>query len=306
MTAEVMQLLNCKPGGIYIDGTLGGGGYAAAICRAIGDDGCLIGIDQDPAAIANAHDRLSTYRNQKYIVHDNFAHVPAILQQLNISAADGIVLDLGMSFNQLENSERGFSFKYDQPLDMRMDPNTALTAADLVNTCSESELSHIFFSFGQEPMARRIARQIVKTRQRHPITSSLMLAQLISDLSGGFGKKKRLHPATRAFMALRIAVNAELDRLQTFLDGVLNCLDAGGRLCIVAFHSLEDRIVKRQFKTWATGCICPPDLPRCGCGRQPQASLLTGKPVMPTDREISANPMARSARLRAVEKTPCV
>ena len=303
MREEAVTCLACRPGGIYVDGTLGGAGHARAICERIMPGGRLIGIDQDRAAIAHAESILEAYAKQIALFHGNFIQLPDYLNQLKIDAVDGILLDLGLSQYQLEASGRGFSFQKDEPLDMRMDDRSPLRAADLVNDLEEQELVHIFKAYGEERWSKRIARAVVAARASGPVASSRQLADLVSAaVPGRAAAQQKIHPATRVFMALRIAVNKELERLETFLDVAVDLLVPGGRLCILSFHSLEDRIVKQRFRLLAQGCICPPDLPVCACGRQPTVRLITRKAMKPDAREIARNPMARSTRLRAVEK----
>lgn len=303
MLNEAVELLACRPGMIIADCTLGGSGHAHSICQKIQPGGLLIGIDQDPEAILNARKVLQPFAAHIRLYHGNFIHLPDYLAQLQIAAVEGILLDLGLSLNQLEQSGRGFSFKKDEPLDMRMDVRSPTTAADLVNSLDETGLEKIFRKFGEERWARPIARRIFKTRQREPIHTSLQLAQIVIQAiprKAVFNQK--IHPATRVFMALRIAVNRELETLEAFLPAAVNLLKANGRLCVLSFHSLEDRIVKHSFKSLATGCTCPPKLPRCICGQKPLVRVLTKKVKRPSEQEVSMNPMARSTRLRVVEK----
>jgi 16S rRNA (cytosine1402-N4)-methyltransferase len=305
MRQEAVTCLACRPGGIYVDGTLGGAGHARAICERIMPGGRLIGIDQDRAAIAHAESFLEAYANQIALFHGNFIQLPDYLNQLNIKAVDGILLDLGLSQYQLESSGRGFSFQKDEPLDMRMDVRSPLRAVDLINDLEERELIHIFKTYGEERWSKRIARAVVAARDRGPLETSRQLADLVSSaVPGRAAAQQKIHPATRVFMALRIAVNEELERLTAFLEIAADLLAPGGRLCILSFHSLEDRIVKQRFRLLAQGCTCPPDLPVCACGKRPQVRLITRKALRPDAREIALNPMARSTRLRAVEKLP--
>ncbi len=302
MIKEVIDYLNCSPGKTYVDGTLGGGGHAQAILEAIGPDGCLIGIDRDPDAITYSGESLHRFKPNVQIFHDNYTYLPQILSRLHISRVDGILLDLGLSLYQLEGSGRGFSFMRDEPLDMRMNPEQGYTASELVNKRSEKDLAHILSEYGEEPWAVRIAKCIVDGRRHQPIGSSLQLAEIVKKAVSPRHRRGRIHPATRTFQALRIAVNQELETLEKFLDEATNLLNPGGRLCIVSFHSLEDRIVKVRLKALARGCTCPPHFPRCVCAKRPQVSILTKKPVRPGQAEVQANPMARSAKLRAAER----
>ena len=303
MLKETVDYLNCKPGKIYVDCTLGGSGHAKAICKEIAPEGLLIGIDQDNDSIRNAKKVLKPYESIVRIFHDNFVNLPVILRQLNISAVDGILLDLGISFHQIESSGRGFSFNKDEPLDMRMNAASGPTVEDLINSVSEKDLRHIFKIYGEERRARQIARRIIQVRGQKEISSSKQLAQIVCD---AIPKKarvhQRIHPATRVFMALRIAVNQELDRLEAFMENVVDLLNPKGRLCVLSFHSLEDRIVKQRLKILEKGCICPPDFPKCVCNKKKAIRILTPKVLRPTKEEIAVNPRARSTRLRAIEK----
>jgi 16S rRNA (cytosine1402-N4)-methyltransferase len=303
MPNEVVYYLNCRPGKIFVDGTIGGCGHTGKICEKISPDGLLIGIDQDMDAITNAEKILGSYASNIRLFHGNFIHLPDFLAQLKIAAVDGILLDLGVSLHQIENSGRGFSFRKDGPLDMRMDKQSAKTAESLINNLTREDLRKLFKDYGEERWAKQIAHKIVEVREQKKIRSSKQLAQIVIAAIPRHGlSKQKIHPATRVFMALRIAVNQELDRLQTFMEQAADFLNPGGRLCVLSFHSLEDRIVKQQLKALEKGCSCPPQLPMCVCGQKPQVSILTKKVVRPTTEEIIANPMARSTRLRAAEK----
>jgi len=303
MLNEVVNYLNCRPGNVYVDGTLGGCGHARAICEKIIPGGTLIGIDQDIDAVSNAETVLKDYSLNIHLFHGNFEHLPEFLEQLEIDSVDGILLDLGLSQHQIENSGRGFSFRKDEPLDMRMDIQSRQTAQELVNDLSQQELQKLFREYGEERRAKQIVKNIARIRLREKIRTSKQLAQIIIDsIPAQAASKQKIHPATRVFMALRIAVNRELERLETFLEHAVDLLNPGGRLCVLSFHSLEDRIVKQRFKALEKGCTCPPKLPQCVCGQQPQLRILTKKVVRPTEEEIAANPMARSTRLRAAEK----
>ena len=305
MPVEAIRYLNCRPGGCYVDCTLGGAGHASQICRKILPGGTLIGIDQDVDAVENAREVLAPCKANVNIFHDNFVNLPRILDQLKISAVDGILLDLGLSLHQIEASGRGFSFNRDEPLDMRMNKISGITAGDLINNESEAALARIFRDYGEERRAKSIARKVVSERKKHPIQTSGELARIIID---ALPKKRRhgrrIHPATQVFMALRIAVNRELEVLQKFLGFFVDYLKPGGRLCVLSFHSLEDRMVKQRFVTLARECICPPGLPQCVCGHKPVVQILTRKVIRPTSEEIANNPMARSTKLRAIEKLP--
>jgi 16S rRNA (cytosine1402-N4)-methyltransferase len=303
MLNETIHYLNCRPGKTYTDCTLGGSGHAKAICERIQPNGLFIGIDQDIDAIINAQNALQSYSSNIHLFHGNFLNLPQYLAQLKIDAVDGILLDLGLSLHQLANSGRGFSFNTDEPLDMRMDNRSATTAADLINNLAEEALRKIFRDYGEERWARQIARRIVNERAQKKIQTSKQLARIVQSAIPRRGpSEQRIHPATRVFMALRIAVNKELDVLKTFMAGVADWLNPSGRLCVLSFHSLEDRIVKQHINAMQKGCICPPKLPECACGKKSVMRSLTKKVLRPSDKEIAANPMARSTRLRAAEK----
>jgi len=302
MLEEAVDMLACRPGKIIVDGTLGGSGHARRICEQIDPDGVFVGIDQDQDAIDRARRVLPVDGRRIHIVHGNFADLPTFLSQLGIDAVDGILIDIGLSLHQIEASGRGFSFSRDEPLDMRMDVRSDVTAADLVASMAERELAQTFSRYGEERWAARIARHLVAQRKIHPVTTSAQLARLVSEaVPAVASRKQKIHPATRVFMALRIAVNRELEVLDRFLEIAVDLLNPGGRLCVLSFHSLEDRIVKHRFRAMERPCTCPPTFPRCVCGRSARVRLLTRKVLRPTDAEIRKNPMARSTRLRAVE-----
>jgi 16S rRNA (cytosine1402-N4)-methyltransferase len=303
MPKEVEYYLNCRPGKICVDGTLGGCGHAREICENILPNGLLIGIDQDMDAITNAEKILASYTSNIRLFNDNFIHLPDILSQLKIATVDGILLDLGISLHQIENSGRGFSFRADEPLDMRMNKQSGQTAERLINKLDRENLRNLFRDYGEERWAKQIAYKIVTARKQQKIRTSKQLAQIVIDAIPGHAlSKQKIHPATRVFMALRIAVNRELERLNTFMEQAADLLNPGGRLCVLSFHSLEDRIVKQRLKALEKGCTCPPRLPLCICGQKAQVRILTKKVVRPSKDEVSANPMARSTRLRAAEK----
>ncbi len=296
-------MLACRPGKTIVDGTLGGCGHARRICEQIAPGGVFIGIDQDDDAIAHARRHLSYTDPRTHLVHGNFADLARILARLDVAAVDGIIIDIGLSLHQIEASGRGFSFARDEPLDMRMDVRAPMTAADLVATLGERDLADLFKRYGEERWAVRIARHLVAERRRQPIATSLQLARSVAAaIPAAAARRQPIHPATRVFMALRIAVNRELEVLDRFLATAMDALNPGGRLCVLAFHSLEDRIVKQRFRQMAHPCTCPPSFPQCVCGRQATVRLLTRKVLRPAAAEIRANPMARSTRLRAVEK----
>ncbi|MCW7752562.1 16S rRNA (cytosine(1402)-N(4))-methyltransferase RsmH [Desulfobotulus sp. H1] len=303
MPAEVLTFLHSEKEGIYVDATLGGCGHARRILESSGPETRIIGIDQDTYAIAHAREKLASFGRQVEIVHGNFSDIGPILDDLNIPAVDGILADLGLSLYQLEASGRGFSFRGDEPLDMRMNPKAALSAAELVNTKCEQELKTIFREFGEERFAGPIARRIVEARKNAPVTSTGQLADIIQkSIPTKHRVKQKIHPATRVFMALRIAVNQELDRLDTFLETAPRMLRPGGRMVVLSFHSLEDRRVKQAFRKLAFPCTCPPDFPVCNCGKQTEFQLQTIKAVKPGSQEVLINPMARSTRLRALQR----
>jgi 16S rRNA (cytosine1402-N4)-methyltransferase len=303
MLNEAIHYLNCRSGKIYTDCTLGGAGHAKAICERILPDGMLIGIDQDMDAITNARVALQSYSSYIHLFHGNFKDLPQYLTRIKLDAVDGILLDLGLSLHQLESSGRGFSFQKEEPLDMRMDNRSSTRASDLINELKEDALRKLFKDLGEERWSKQIARSIVKQRRQNKIETSRQLAGIVSKaVPRGKAATQRIHPATRVFMALRIAVNRELEVLDQFMSGVANWLNPGGRLCVLAFHSLEDRIVKQHIKAMEKGCICPPKVPQCACGRKPLMRSLTKKVVRPGDDEITRNPMARSTRLRAAER----
>ncbi|HEV8703246.1 MAG TPA: 16S rRNA (cytosine(1402)-N(4))-methyltransferase RsmH [Candidatus Polarisedimenticolia bacterium] len=298
---ETLEALRCRPGGFWVDGTVGAGGHAEAILRATAPDGRLLGCDRDPDALAATSKRLAPCGERVLLRHADYRRLPALLDELGLDAVSGILLDLGVSSLQLDDPERGFSFREDGPLDMRMDRTQPATAADLVNSAPADRLASILETFGEEPQARRIARAIARARARAPITTTRALADIVSDAiparRGG-----RIHPATRAFQALRIAVNAELDGLDRLLEDAARRLLPGGRIVVIAFHSLEDRIVKGSLRGLTRRCLCPRDLPVCACGRPGILKPVTPRAVRPATAEIEDNPRSRSARLRAFER----
>jgi len=302
LAREVMEQLAPRPGGIYLDGTLGGGGHSELILEKIGPDGLLIGIDRDPAALAAASERLRRFGNCFRPLQGSFGDLAALLQQEGISALDGLLLDLGVSSHQLDTDERGFSFRLDGPLDMRMDRSCGDSAADLLQDCSAGELEQIIKEFGEERWAKKIALRIVQARQEAPITTTLQLADLVAATIPRRFHEERIHPATRTFQALRIAVNQELEQVEQGVRAGIAALKTGGRIAVISFHSLEDRIVKHLFREAATGCTCPPRMPYCVCNKKPQLRILTGRPVIAGPEETDRNPRARSAKLRAAEK----
>lgn len=294
----VLAYLQPHPGGTYIDATVGGGGHAEAILEASAPDGRLLGMDTDPDALRRAQRRLHRFGHRVVLVRGNFGNLAAIARRRGFEPADGILMDLGVSADQLADPKRGFSFQLEGPLDMRMDPSLPRTAADLVNGLAEEELARVIRTYGEERFARRIARAIVRSR---PVRTTKELADIIERVVPR-RPGQRLHPATRTFQALRIAVNDELGALERALPQALEILRPGGRLVVISFHSLEDRIVKQFFHREARDCICPPRQPICVCGHKARVRILTRKPVTPSPEEVARNPRSRSARLRAVEK----
>ena len=302
---ESLDLLAPRPSGVYVDGTVGLGGHSQAILEKIQPGGWLIGIDRDGEALKKAGKRLHALAGSFRAVHDNYKNLPLILNRLNIGAVDGILLDLGVSSWQLTSEARGFSFQSDAMLDMRMDRTQSRTAADIVNDMPEKELADIIYQFGEERLSRRIAAAIVDERTKTPVTRCSQLANIISRVIPAHGSmrgRSHIHPATRTFQALRIAVNEELEGLEEFIMEAAGFLKQGGRLVVIAFHSLEDRIVKRACRRLAGQCVCVAPTELCQCSRQTSGKILTSRPVTPGTEELDANPRARSARLRAVEK----
>ncbi|MGD0795261.1 MAG: 16S rRNA (cytosine(1402)-N(4))-methyltransferase RsmH [Dehalococcoidales bacterium] len=296
LLTETLDALAVQPGGRYIDCTLGGAGHAAAIMEKASPGGQLLGIDADPEAIVRAREKLDAYRDAVLLVNDNFTNLQSICIKYDFFPVHGILLDLGLSSMQLDDSGRGFSFQHDDPLDMRFNPHQKITAASIVNTSPEERLANIIYAYGEESQSRKIAREIVKAR---PIDTTLHLAQLIENTIGRRGK---IHPATRTFQALRIAVNQELEHLESVLKQAIELLGYEGRLVVISYHSLEDRIVKQFLHQEARGCICPPETPICVCGHTPRLRIVNKKVIMPSADEIAYNPRSRSAKLRAAER----
>jgi 16S rRNA (cytosine1402-N4)-methyltransferase len=298
---ETIEYLNCKKDGIYIDGTLGRGGHTEVILEKLQGTGMLIGIDRDIEAINKVKERYGNLENL-FLFHDNYVNIPAIMEKMGIKEVDGMLFDLGVSSPQFDNPERGFSYNYDAPLDMRMDQEQKLTAADLVNGYSQEELTRIIRDYGEEKWASRIAEFIVNYRKRKPIESTLELVEIIKAAIPAAARRTGGHPARRTFQALRIATNDELNQLEEMLDRVVPYLRKGGRICVISFHSLEDRIVKNKFRELAWKCTCPPDFPVCVCGQKAELKIITRKPVTASEEELGDNPRARSAKLRVAEK----
>lgn len=298
---ETLEGLNIRPDGVYVDGTLGGGGHAEGICSKLGPDGLLIGIDRDREALAASSARLKKYECAKQFVHSNYADIRDILRDLGIPSVDGIVADLGVSSYQLDEESRGFSYMHSAPLDMRMDQDAAFSAYDVVNGYSRERLTEIIREYGEEKWASRIAGFIVKARENAPVETTGQLTEIIRSAVPAKARREGPHPAKRTFQAIRIEVNDELGGLRTAVDQFIDVLAPSGRLCIITFHSLEDRIVKQGVAARENPCTCPPGLP-CVCGKKPDLRRVTKKPVIPSASEIAANPRARSAKLRIAEK----
>jgi 16S rRNA (cytosine1402-N4)-methyltransferase len=302
MPAEVLAYLQPQAGGLFLDGTLGGGGHAALLLEASAPSGRLIGFDRDSAAIKAATSSLSRFGDRFTPVNSNFDAAGSLLPSMGIEAIDSFVLDLGVSSHQLDSGDRGFSFQQDAPLDMRMDSSSGESAAELLARLSHGELARIIREYGEDRWAGRIASFICKARETREIETTLQLAELVKSAIPRGAWEERIHPATRTFQALRIAVNDELGSLERGLQSIIRLLRPGGRGVVISFHSLEDRIVKQMFKRMAGGCTCPRDLPVCSCGNLPEVRILTTRPVVATAGELAQNPRSRSAKLRAVEK----
>lgn len=299
---ETVNGLNIRPDGIYVDGTLGGGGHAYEICRRLGDKGSIVGIDQDEAAIEAAGIRLKDFGEKVTIVRSNYCEMKSVLQGLGIDKVDGIVLDLGVSSYQLDTAERGFSYREDAPLDMRMDRRQTMTARDIVNDYSEKDLYRVIRDYGEDRFAKNIAKHIVIEREKRSIETTGQLTEIIRGAIPMKFQKKSGHPAKRSFQAIRIELNRELDVLKNSLDDMIDLLNPGGRLCIITFHSLEDRIVKSAFKKNEDPCTCPKDFPVCVCGKVSKGSILTRKPILPSQEEMEENSRSKSAKLRIFER----
>ncbi len=295
---ETIENLQIKPDGIYVDGTLGGGGHSSRIVSALGGRGRLIGIDQDEAAIEAAGQRLSPYQDRVTLIRDNYCNVRQALRQLAIEKVDGILLDLGVSSFQLDHSERGFSYRYDTPLDMRMDLRQTQTAKDIVNQYTEKELYRVIRDYGEEQFAKNIAKHIVRERERAPIETTGALNEIIKAAIPAKMRATGGHPSKRTFQAIRIECNRELEVLKDSMDDLIDLLNPGGRLCIITFHSLEDRIVKTAFRRNENPCTCPPDFPVCVCGQASKGRVITRKPIFPSAEELTINKRAKSAKLR--------
>ena len=294
---ECIEGLSIKPNGIYVDGTVGGAGHSVEIAKRL-DKGRLIAIDRDPTAVEVASERLKGYNAA--VVKANYSEIDEVLKSLSIDKADGVLLDLGVSSHQLDKAERGFSYHNDAPLDMRMSCE-GLSARDVVNTYSYEELSRILFEYGEEKFSRSIASAIVRTRETKPIETTLELAEIIK-ASVPQRVRREKNPCKKTFQAIRIEVNSELEHLSVALDKAFDVLNSGGRLCVISFHSLEDRLVKQRFASFCKGCVCPPDFPQCVCGRKPKGRLVNRKPILASQDELEENNRSRSAKLRIIEK----
>jgi 16S rRNA (cytosine1402-N4)-methyltransferase len=298
---EAVEALNIRPDGVYVDGTAGGGGHSFAIASRL-ENGLLIAIDQDENAIAAASARLAPLGERAKVVRNNFSNLNDVLELCNINEIDGLLLDLGVSSHQLDEAERGFAYQNDAPLDMRMDRRQSKTAYDVVNTYSQEELKRILFTYGEEKFSGRIAAKILAAREKKPIETTGELADLIKSAIPAAARDGGHHPAKRSFQAIRIEVNAELDVILPAIESAVSHLRPGGRIAIITFHSLEDRLVKQAFARLASGCTCPKDLPICVCGKKPLVKVISKKPILPGELELEENPRARSAKLRVAEK----
>ena len=299
---ETIDGLNIKPNGIYVDGTLGGGGHAYEVCKQLGENGRFIGIDQDEAAIAAASMRLDEFKDKITIIRSNYCEMKSRLQEIGVEKVDGIVLDLGVSSYQLDNAERGFSYRVDVPLDMRMDTRQSMTAKNIVNDYTEMELYRIIRDYGEDKFAKNIAKHIVLARNEKEIETTGELIEIIRRAIPMKFQKTSGHPAKRTFQAIRIELNRELDVLRDSLDSMIDLLNDGGRICIITFHSLEDRIVKNIYRTNENPCICPPNFPVCMCGMESKGKVVSRKPVLPSIEELEINSRSKSAKLRIFEK----
>ena len=299
---EAVGQLQVRPDGIYVDGTLGGGGHAREVCRRLGPSGRLIGIDRDADALRAAGERLAEFSDRVRIVKNNYCNIREVLSELGIDRVDGILLDLGVSSHQLDQADRGFSYREDAPLDMRMDRGQTLDARTIVNEYPEEELFRIIKTYGEERFARSIARNICRARERAEIRTTFELVEIIRNSVPAKVRNSKGHPARRTFQAIRIECNRELEALRTALDNMVDLLADRGRLCIITFHSLEDRMVKQSFREKENPCTCPPDFPVCVCGRRPLGRVITRKPILPGIEETEGNARARSAKLRVFER----
>lgn len=301
LLTECMNGLNIKPGGTYVDGTAGGAGHSAEIAKRL-DGGSLIAIDQDETAVAVATQRLDALQKNTKVVRSNFCEIAAVCKDLGVEGIDGVLLDLGVSSYQLDTAERGFSYSADAPLDMRMDNRKTLNAHTVVNTYSEQSLKKILFDYGEERFAPQIAAAIVRAREKKEIESTAELSDIVKYAIPSAAREGGHHPAKRSFQAIRIEVNAELDVIEPAIRDAVSLLNKGGRIAIITFHSLEDRIVKQTFASLAAGCTCPKNFPICVCGNKPKVKIITKKPILPSSKELEENPRSRSAKLRIAEK----
>lgn len=299
---QIIRGLNIRPDGTYVDCTLGGAGHSIRIARELSENGQLIGIDQDAFALRVAKERLAGVMCRVHLVNDNFRYLSVILDRLNVSSVDGVLMDVGVSSFQLDQGERGFSYNYDAPLDMRMDRTHHVSAYDIVNDWEEEALSRVLWEYGEERFSRKIARAIVNYRKGKLIQTTGELADIVKGAIPAAARRRGAHPAKRTFQAIRIAVNDELSALEEGLKGAIDRLTPGGRLCVITFHSLEDRLVKRLFRAAADRCTCPPNFPTCVCGKKAVLRLINRKPIVPDEEEIKENPRSRSAKLRIAEK----
>ncbi|MDB4897003.1 MAG: putative S-adenosylmethionine-dependent methyltransferase [Firmicutes bacterium] len=299
---QTLEALAIRPDGIYVDCTLGGAGHASEIAARLGPQGRLIGLDQDETALRAAGERLRPFGDRVQLVKTNFAEIAAVMERLGVGPVSGVLMDIGVSSHQLDEAERGFSFHQDAPLDMRMDRDNPTSAATVVNEWSEAEISRIIWEYGEEKWSKRVAQFIVKARATAPLTTTTDLVEVIKAAIPAGARREGGHPARRTFQAIRIAVNDELGVLERGLEGAVSVLAPGGRLAVITFHSLEDRIVKQQFNRWVNPCTCPPGLPVCACGKKPLVEHISRKPVTATEAELEQNPRSRSAKLRTVAK----
>ncbi|MDO4862969.1 MAG: 16S rRNA (cytosine(1402)-N(4))-methyltransferase RsmH [Ruminococcus sp.] len=299
LLAETIGGLNIRPDGVYVDCTAGGGGHSSAIAERLSEKGRLIALDRDPDAVKAAGERLAEFPNA-VVIHRNYSEIDKVLEELGIDAVDGILMDLGVSSHQLDEESRGFSYHSDAPLDMRMS-QSGMSAADIVNTFDEQQLAKIIFEYGEEKFSRRIVSNIIRARETAPIETTLQLADIVRESVPQKARRDK-NPCKKTFQAIRIAVNCEFDHLSEGLDKAFACLKPQGRLAVITFHSLEDRLVKQRFASWCRGCICPPDFPQCVCGHKPQGTLVNRKPIEADKEELEWNSRSRSAKLRIIEK----
>lgn len=299
---EAVAGLNIRPGGIYVDCTLGGAGHSSLIASQLTEGGRLIAIDQDDWALDNARERLAASMNKVTLVKSNFRHLKNIVSELEWDGVDGVLFDLGVSSPQLDEGERGFSYNADAPLDMRMDQQASLTAYEIINNWDEEKIAKVIWEYGEEKFSRRIARQIVQSRAKQPVRTTGELVELIKEGIPAAARRTGPHPAKRTFQAIRIAVNDELNAFKEAVADAISVLRPGGRVSVITFHSLEDRICKRVYQELSKGCTCPPSFPVCACGNEATVKIITRKPILPSEEELEANPRARSAKLRVAEK----